>query len=130
MDGVRILLKATILKDGKLLALKRSDKSFSRPGAWDFPGGNLEFGEDVEECILREIKEETNLKVKNLQSLHIISEIDEKKNIFWVEICYLCDYGKGEIKLSDEHSEYKWLKKNEFLKLKSADYLKEFAKQL
>ena len=118
------------MKGDKILALKRSPDDYSRPNFWDLPGGNLEFGEDVDECIRREIKEETSLDVDDIKPLHIISELDSKKNVFWVEIGYTCKYNSGEVKLSHEHTECKWETKDEFLKLKSADYLMELVRHL
>jgi len=130
MDNVRILLKAIIKKEDKILALKRPTDAYSRPNCWDLPGGNLEYGENATECITREIGEETSLKVKNLRPFHVISESDPKKNIFWVEIGYVCEYVRGDVKLSSEHSEFRWLRIAQFLKLKSADYLREFINHL
>jgi 8-oxo-dGTP diphosphatase len=130
MDKVKVLIKAIILKDGKLLSVKRSDDDYSRPGAYDLPGGKLEFGEAAEDCILREIKEETTLDIKNLCPLHIISELDENEEFFWIEICYLCDYAGGNVELSHEHTECRWVTKEEFLKLKSAEYLMEFVRRI
>ena len=36
---------------------------------WDFPGGKINFKEDIEGCLKREVKEETNLDIKNLKIL-------------------------------------------------------------
>jgi ADP-ribose pyrophosphatase YjhB (NUDIX family) len=130
MDKVRVLVKAIIIKNGKLLALKRPKEAYSRPNAWDLPGGNLDFGEEANAAIERELNEETSLKIKNLRPFHVISKLDEKKEVFWIEICYLCDYDMGEVKLSSEHTEYKWVTKDEFLKLESADYLMEFVRHI
>lgn len=130
INSVRIIAKAIITKKGKFLTLKRNANDPARPNCWVFPGGNLEFGENINECIIREIKEETSLEVKEIKPLHINSEIDPKKNIFWIEIGYLCKYKSGEVKLSEEHSEYKWVTKDEFLSLESAIYLMDFVKRI
>jgi len=130
MDNVRVLLKAIVVKEDKFLTLKRPLNAYSRPNCWDFPGGNLEFGENMGDCLIREIKEETSLQVKDIKPLHIISALDSKKKVFWIEIGYTCRYHKGKVKLSSEHTEYKWVNKNEFLKLKSADYLIDFVRHL
>lgn len=131
MDNVRVLLKAIIMnEEDKFLILRRPADSHSRPNCWDFPGGNLEFGENAEKCVRREIEEETTLRVKELRPLHIISELDPKKNIFWIEVGYVCRYDKGKVKLSAEHCEYRWASKEEFLKLESANYLMEFARRI
>lgn len=118
------------MREDKFLALKRPADDYSRPNCWDLPGGNLGFGENIDKCLRREIEEETSLDVKDIQPLHIISELDSKKNIFWIEIGYTCKYNEGEVKLSSEHTEYRWVTKDEFLELKSADYLVEFVNHL
>tara|TARA_B110000037_G_scaffold88284_1_gene104642 strand:- start:5130 stop:5498 length:369 start_codon:yes stop_codon:yes gene_type:complete len=46
----------------KILMGKRSPASDS-PGLWEFPGGKLEKGETIEQCLHREWKEELNLTI-------------------------------------------------------------------
>jgi XTP/dITP diphosphohydrolase len=61
---------AIIVKDGKILVTKRNDPH--RPDyheKWEFPGGSMEFGETVKENLVREVKEETGLKIKPLEQL-------------------------------------------------------------
>ncbi len=59
---VKVGVSGILLKEGRLLMYKRN-KSLGR-GLWELPGGNLEFGENFEDCLLREFKEETGLDVK------------------------------------------------------------------
>ncbi len=53
--GVAVL----VLHDGKILLGKR--KGTHGAGMWEAPGGHLEYGETIEECAIRELKEETGL---------------------------------------------------------------------
>ena len=57
-------IKVVILdRAGRCLVLKRSTKSKSNTGKWDFPGGKAELGEKFDQALLREVKEETALKI-------------------------------------------------------------------
>ena len=38
------------------------------PGAWVLPGGHIDLGEDLEECVIREIHEETGVKIEQANS--------------------------------------------------------------
>ena len=51
-----------IIQDHKILLIKHSSKS-SDLSYWVIPGGGLDGSETEEECVIREMKEETNLDV-------------------------------------------------------------------
>ncbi len=44
-------------------------------GAYQLPGGHLEYGETFEECARRELKEETNLSCSNLKLIYVTNNI-------------------------------------------------------
>ena len=50
-------------KDGKLLIGKRALTKSFLPGKWELPGGHVEFGETVKECLERELIEEFNIEI-------------------------------------------------------------------
>jgi ADP-ribose pyrophosphatase YjhB (NUDIX family) len=54
--------------DGKILLQKRSDFDI-----WAFPGGGAEEGESAEDCVVREVFEETGLKMKNYEAIGFAS---------------------------------------------------------
>jgi len=47
-----------------LLLCRLSERVGMNPGCWTLPGGGLDFGEDPEDAVIREFKEETGLIVK------------------------------------------------------------------
>lgn len=111
----------------RFLVLRRTSIAPSDSDFWDLPGGDLEFGEDAINGIIREIKEETELIVENIEPFDVESHIDENGE-FWVTIAYKCKYKAGKIKLSFEHNEYKWAAKDEFAKLKASKKIRRFIK--
>jgi 8-oxo-dGTP diphosphatase len=98
-------IKAIILKEGKILVLRKSDKVDIYPGQWDLPGGRLEPGESWCNGLAREVREETGLEVTFLR------EIRTWENPKWDTLgkTVACDYTSGEVLLSWEHTEYHWM---------------------
>ena len=105
-DKFPVSIKSIIIDDNKVLCLKNERNE------WDFPGGKINFNEDIEDCLKREVKEETNLDIKNLKILKPFSLKFNDVPVFIVvysaEIS--CD---SSISLSYEHSEYKFFSKSE-----------------
>lgn len=56
--------------DGGIVLIKRKNKPFG----WAIPGGFVEYGESVEQCAIREAKEETSLDVELLEQFHVYSD--------------------------------------------------------
>ena len=117
-----------ILKDNdKYLIVKRNENDDLYPGAWEFPGGHLEDGELLKECLKRELQEEIGFKGDfNPLITHYSDEIKEEngKFIHDLEIDFIINVNSKSlnITLSEEHSEYKWVPKNSPL---LDDYIKE-----
>ena len=117
--------KAVIVnKEGKILTIRRSKTSPFRSLYWDLPGGILEPGEDKKEAILREIKEETGLDVKNIVA------IDEgtwqESEYLWTTTCYMGRSKTNNIALSYEHDDFKWVTPEEIQKLQALPIHKKF----
>jgi 8-oxo-dGTP pyrophosphatase MutT (NUDIX family) len=122
LNNVRLIQKCIIVgKDGKILALKRAADDHSRGGNWDLPGGGYEQGELVEDAIRREVMEEVGLSALELTPVYFTNKIGVKEGFFQGEnvfgICYYCRVWTGEIRLSDEHTEYQWFTPQDFMKL-------------
>lgn len=108
---------AIILFQNKILVTQRSE-SMKLPLKWEFPGGKLESGESEEDCIVREIKEELNLKILPLKKLPSFTY--DYGNFQINLIPFTAKYISGEIELS-EHKAYKLLDKEELLSLDWAE---------
>jgi len=62
---------AIIENNGQVLAAQRHHKA-SNGGKWEFPGGKIEPGETVQECIKREIKEELLIEITLADTLPVV----------------------------------------------------------
>ena len=120
--GVKILLKN---KSGKYLVALRSAEKYPEAGAqWEMVGGRINPGVSLRENLKREVMEETGLEITSEPKLIAAQDIIRPhKHI--VRLTY-SGFAEGEVKLSDEHTEYKWLNMDDLLKLESLDkYTKE-----
>lgn len=125
MTTEQIGVKAIIEKDGKILFMKRSEKYEYLSESWDIPGGRLNFGEEPEEGLKREIKEETGLELEEIKQILDANTVfkNEEKQI--VRITYLCTVKDGKHQLSQEHTELQWIPIKKLKKLQFKDKLLE-----
>lgn len=106
--------KAIIVnRNNQILMLQRSEKS-GAGGKWSLPGGALE-NEDPLIGIEREIQEEVQLEVSDLRPFCVMSRNDDGD--FIIVIGYICRTKTKDVKLNWEHDNYKWLTREEALRL-------------
>lgn len=67
-----------IIKDKQVLLIKR--KNPPRAGEWSIPGGLQQLGETVFQALVREVAEETGLKVKPKEILDVIDMINKDQD--------------------------------------------------
>lgn len=86
-----------VIRDSKVLLGKR--KNSHGEGTWNFPGGHLEFNEEVSECAKRETKEETGLEITNLQNGPYTNDIfeDEGKHYITAFIIAHSEVGNPQV---------------------------------
>jgi len=120
--GVKILLKN---KDGKYLVMLRSAEKYPEAGAkWEIAGGRIDPGTVLFENLKREVLEETGLQLTGEAKLIDAQDI-LKPNKHIVRLTY-SGFADGEVKLSDEHTNFQWLLLEEIKKLKPIDqFLKD-----
>lgn len=77
--------------DGLFVMHKRSDECRDEQGSWDFGGGKLEFGENLEEGVLREVMEEYGILGEILEQLPAHSILRENQGVktHWLTIPFV-----------------------------------------
>jgi 8-oxo-dGTP diphosphatase len=94
--------------------------------SWDIPGGRINPEESLGDALSRELSEEIGLNSDIDPELIAAQDIFVKeKDLHVVRLTYRIDYDLNEIKLSEEHKEYKWVGLSEIQNLPIERYLKE-----
>lgn len=98
---------------------------------WDLPGGHFD---KKDESQIESLKREVSEEIGNSVDFEILEEISVSlrkwKGAFTnIKVGYLAKYNLGKIKLSEEHSDFKWMSFEEVEKLKDAD-CKEWLKRV
>ena len=113
-DPARIRRTATAAvvfdASGRLLLHRRTDN-----GKWALPGGTMEVGERADECIVREVQEETGYQVEVIRLVGIYSDpvhttitYPDGNTVAYVSALFECRVTGGEAALSDESSAVDW----------------------
>ena len=71
----------------KVLLIQRGIDPFK--GCWAFPGGFMNMDETTEQCAVRELEEETGLRISNIQQLGAYSKVDRDPRGRTVTVAYL-----------------------------------------
>ena len=96
----RVGIGVMVLKDRKVLLLKR--KGSHGEGTWCYPGGHLEFGEEISYAAIREVEEEAGIKIRNPRFLCITNDVFEKENKHYITIFIAADYVSGEARIMEK----------------------------
>jgi len=71
----------------KVLLIERGEEPFK--GCWAFPGGFMNMDETTEQCAIRELEEETGLKVSEVHQIGAYSKVDRDPRGRTVTVAYL-----------------------------------------
>jgi 8-oxo-dGTP diphosphatase len=105
-----VAVKGLVLNgEGEILIVQRAPDDEVGAGTWEFPGGKIDFGEDLEGALMREIKEETNIDAAVGRILYAIS-FNTQTSRQVVLLTYLCRTDSKKVALSGEHSAFHWVK--------------------
>ena len=112
----RVIVTCLIKRKDEYLFIKQNKPNGAYPNCYHLPGGGVNFGEDLDQAIHREIKEETNIEVKNLKHFNFdYDNLDNYKGephqlIF---LQYTAEYASSNPKPGDDAKEIIWIKKSE-----------------
>lgn len=119
MVGHRTLIMpcaCVIIADGKgnILLQKRVDD-----GKWGYHGGSIEIDESVEDALRREVREELNIELDEIELFGIYSGAEyhhiypNGDEVSAIDIVYVCSRYHGELKLQEEEvAEVAWFNKD------------------
>lgn len=112
---IRLLAKIFVTNEnGEILLLQRSRTDKRRPLGWDLPGGNVDYNEDPNQAVLRELQEEAGLTAANSHVFYVGTETEDH---YIITLLYKGVADTTDVKLSFEHEQYRWIKPE-----KIADY--------
>lgn len=105
---------------GNFLLHKRSRKCRDEQGRWDFGGGQLHFGEILEEGVLREVKEEYGVvgKIEKQFPAHSLLRVNNGLKTHWLIVNFIIRVDRKKVKISDPEkmNEIGWFKINKLPK--------------
>ena len=106
----KAVVTSILVRDGKILLLKRSDRVGTYRGQWAGVSGHIEKNEKPEDRALIEIEEETGIRRGDVRILLKGEEILIKDgNALWRVHPFLVETKSEKIRLDWEHTEYAWV---------------------
>jgi 8-oxo-dGTP diphosphatase len=91
----------------KVLLIERGDEPFK--GCWAFPGGFMNMDETTEQCAIRELEEETGLKVSKVYQIGAYSKVDRDPRGRTITVAYLAIIDASmAVKGQDDAAKAQW----------------------
>ena len=100
--GVGVL----VVRDGRVLLGER--RGAHGAGSWAPPGGHLEFGESVEACARREVREETGLEIIDVREAPYTSDVFEVEHKHYITLFVTARATAGEPELREPLKCVRW----------------------
>ena len=126
-DRPIVAVSAAIIRDGRVLLAQRA--RLPAQGVWTLPGGVVESGETLTQALIREIDEETQLKVEPVALAGhrevLVRDANGRAERHFIILCFATRWISGEPVLNEELAEARWLKPSELEGLKTTDGLAE-----
>ena len=99
--------------DGRVLLLKKADDpKRHNQGLWEYVYGRKDEGEEIEDTVRREAREEAgigNLRIVSVVRLWNFYRGERAPDREIIGLTFLCETEQTDVTLSDEHTEYRWV---------------------
>jgi 8-oxo-dGTP diphosphatase len=106
-----LAVSAAILREGKVLVVRRARQPALN--LYSLPGGAVELGETLREAVVREVREETGLKVEPValagEREVIVRDGQGRVERHFVILCFAARWLSGEVALNEELDDARWL---------------------
>lgn len=119
-----IVVIAAIVREETILCLQRRERKNEKPhpGLWELPKGKREFNETSIEALVREVKEETGLSIREERPISVFEYVVETPNEIrdTTKITFLASSinPQEEVKINpEEHQAARWFNRKELLSL-------------
>ncbi len=116
-DSFEICVRGIIFKDNKILVCQQKGKDY-----YFFPGGHVEFGENSQDALIRELKEELNLSLKKVEYIGTVENIykdkEKKEKHHEINLVFEVKADKVKDKSKEDHLDFFFFDKEKFQKEK------------
>lgn len=114
-NKIEVIVRAIILTNGKFLLCREKGKDY-----YFFPGGHIDFGENITEALNREIKEEIGLAIKNFSFIGVVENTYKKNYQKHQEINFIFEVKINNLKFQskENHIDFFFKSKKELIKEK------------
>ena len=110
-----------LIHKGRVLLIQRARAPYRH--LWTLPGGRREAGESVEDCAIREVREEVGLNAFALRPLRM--QRFSSAGASWVLAVFATEAFEGEIVTSDEIADHRWFAPEETAQVRTTSGLAE-----
>jgi mutator protein MutT len=103
VDQPAVGVGAIVIHEGRVLLIRRAKEPLR--GRWMVPGGTVEAGETLEQALVREVEEETGLRVRPRELVTVVDRIhreDGRLLYHYVILDYLCEYVAGSLRAASD----------------------------
>lgn len=110
---IQVGVGVMIIDHNQILMGHRYDQSLDtggiyEPDSWSLPGGKQEFNEMILDCAKREVKEETNLDIDDLEIFGIVDDFQTDKHFVTIHVIARKHMGELQVMEPDKQDQWVW----------------------